>query len=255
MRTEDAALLLLLAAVLAAMAVWGVRKLPRMNPPAEAKPQWRSEWWRAFPEQPVLLSDEPDTPQPLGTEIAWLAVRCEDPERVIAALDIPGQRANWATGLAAARQGDGLFVSLSVDGFVLVVFRDTLPEAGDLHLLPSEDWYDDEEWAVRVTAFDEVQSFDISDKEAYYGWEQVISGRLVRRQIRQGYRVYADEGAMTEGELMAARQGIARRGTGAPFTAEDVMDIAAAWGVDPRFERTYSPSVGWLCRLDGWEED
>ena len=255
MRTEDAALLLLLAAVLAAMAVWGVRKLRRMNRQAEAKPQWRSEWWRAFPEQPVLLSDEPDTPQPLGTEIAWLAIRCEEPERVIAALDMPGQQANWATGLAADRQGDGLFVSPLVDGFVLVVFRDTLPEAGDLHLLPSEDWYDDEEWAVRVTAFDEVQSFDISDKEAYYGWEQVISGRLVRRQIRQGYRVYADEGAMTEGELMAARQGIARRGTGAPFTAEDVMDIAAAWGVDPRFERTYSPSVGWLCRLDGWEED
>ena len=251
MRTEDAALLLLLAAVLAAMAVWGVRKLRRMNRQAEAKPQWRPEWWRAFPEQPVLLSDEPDTPQPLGTEIAWLAIRCEEPERVIAALDMPGQQANWATGLAAARQGDGLFVSPLVDGFVLVVFRDTLPEAGDLHLLPSEDWYDDEEWAVRVTAFDEVQSFDISDKEAYYGWEQVISGRLVRRQIRQGYRVYADEGGMTEGEALAARQGIASRGTGAPFTAENVMDIAAAWGVDPRFEKEYPPSVGWLCRRDG----
>ena len=251
MRTEDAALLLFLAVVLAAMAVWGVRKLRRMNRQAEAKPQWRPEWWRAFPEQPVLLSDEPDTPQPLGTEIAWLAIRCEEPERVIAALDMPGQRANWATGLAAARQGDGLFVSLSVGGFVLVVFRDTLPEAGDLHLLPSEDWYDDEEWAVRVTAFDEVQSFDISDKEAYYGWEQVISGRLVRRQIRQGYRVYADEGGMTEGEALAARQGIASRGTGAPFTAENVMDIAAAWGVDPRFEKEYPPSVGWLCRRDG----
>ena len=33
------------------------------------------------------------------------------------------------------------------------------------------------------------------------------------------------------------------------------MDIAASWGVDPRFERTYSPSVGWLCRLSGWKED
>ena len=27
-------------------------------------------WWRAFPEQPVLLSDEPDIPEPLGTEIS-----------------------------------------------------------------------------------------------------------------------------------------------------------------------------------------
>ena len=255
MRTEDTALLLFLAVVLAAMAVWGVRKLRRMNRQAEAKPQWRPEWWRAFPEQPVLLSDEPDTPQPLGTEIAWLAVRCEDPERVIAALDIPGQRANWATGLAAARQGDGLFISPPVDGFVLVVFQDALPEAGDLHLLPSEDWHDDEEWAARAALFDEVQSFDVSDRRAYYGWEQVISGRLAHRQIRQGYRVYADEGAMTEGEALAARQGIASRGTGAPFTAENVMDIAAAWGVDPRFEKEYPPSVGWLCRRDGWKED
>lgn len=167
------------------------------------------------------------------------------------AMGLSGRRANWATGLAAARQGDGLFISPPVDGFVLVVFQDALPEAGDLHLLPSEDWHDDEEWAARAALFDEVQSFDVSDRRAYYGWEQVISGRLAHRQIRQGYRVYADEGAMTEGEALAARQGIASRGTGAPFTAENVMDIAAAWGVDPRFEKEYPPSVGWLCRRDG----
>ena len=255
MRTERAVFLLFLAGLLLVLVVGGYQMIveekrwaarPRPAPKREAD---------TLSSSLIELSTEPDAPQPLGAEIAWLAIRCEEPERVIAALDMPGQQANWATGLAAARQGDGLFVSPPVDGFVLVVFRDTLPEAGDLHLLPSEDWYDDEEWAVRVTAFDEVQSFDISDKEAYYGWEQVISGRLVRRQIRQGYRVCADEGAMTEGELLAARAGIARRRAGAPFTAEDVMDIAAAWGVDPRFERTYSPSVGWLCRLDGWEED
>ena len=63
--------------------------------------------------------------------------------------------------------------------------------------------------------------------------------------------MYADEWGMTEGEALAARQGIASRGTGAPFTAENVMDIAAAWGVDPRFEKEYPPSVGWLCRRDG----
>ena len=29
---------------------------------------------------------------------------------------------------------------------------------------------------------------------------------------------------------------------------EDVLDIAAAWGVDPRFQKkTYPPSVGWVC--------
>ena len=29
---------------------------------------------------------------------------------------------------------------------------------------------------------------------------------------------------------------------------EDVLDIAAAWGIDPRFERkTYPPAAGWVC--------
>ena len=31
---------------------------------------------------------------------------------------------------------------------------------------------------------------------------------------------------------------------------EDVLNIAAAWGVDPRFEKTaYPPSAGWVCGL------
>ena len=31
---------------------------------------------------------------------------------------------------------------------------------------------------------------------------------------------------------------------------EDVLNIAAAWGVDPRFEKTtYPPSAGWLCTI------
>ena len=31
---------------------------------------------------------------------------------------------------------------------------------------------------------------------------------------------------------------------------EDVLNIAAAWGVDPRFEKTtYPPSAGWLCTV------
>ena len=31
---------------------------------------------------------------------------------------------------------------------------------------------------------------------------------------------------------------------------EDVLDIAAAWGVDPRFEKAaYPPSAGWVCGL------
>lgn len=33
-------------------------------------------------------------------------------------------------------------------------------------------------------------------------------------------------------------------------TEEDVLDLAAAWGVDPRMEAAaYPPSVGWICTV------
>ena len=33
-------------------------------------------------------------------------------------------------------------------------------------------------------------------------------------------------------------------------TEEDVLDLAAAWGVDPRMEAAaYPPSAGWICTV------
>ena len=37
---------------------------------------------------------------------------------------------------------------------------------------------------------------------------------------------------------------------GARPTGKDVLDIAAAWGLDPRFSRrVLPPSSGWLCTM------
>ena len=75
--SADAVKVLFWGTILLVMAVWGIRKLRTLNRQAEAKPQWQPEWWRAFPEQPVLLSDEPDIPEPLGTEISFVT-SCDD---------------------------------------------------------------------------------------------------------------------------------------------------------------------------------
>ena len=64
--SADAVKVLFWGTILLVMAVWGIRKLRTLNRQAEAKPQWQPEWWRAFPEQPVLLSVDPDIPEPPG---------------------------------------------------------------------------------------------------------------------------------------------------------------------------------------------
>lgn len=60
------------------------------------------------------LSQEPDGPEPFGYKTGWLAIRCQDPRRVLEALGGTDVRpANWKTGLAAAEgPGGKAFVSL-----------------------------------------------------------------------------------------------------------------------------------------------
>ena len=58
-------------------------------------------------------------------------------------------------------------------------------------------------------------------------------------------------GPMTEGSEFSPARARAAGGQGRPSTAEDVQDIAAAWGVDPRFEeyicRPWAGSAAWAA--------
>lgn len=199
---------------------------------------------------PPELSQVPDGPLPLGDEAAWLAIRCESPEQVIAALGFQwGLPANWSSGLAAVQDGDCVFISPLLDGFVLVVYGWGQPDM--LAVLPPGDDREDEVLLAFLYAmFPEVQRFAVSDREAFFWWEKALSGAPVRRHIRQGDRVLLDYGALTDEELEAGRRQVLQKGSDVPFSAEDVLDIAAAWGIDPRFEtKSYPPSTGWLCYL------
>ena len=63
---------------------------------------------------PAQVSQEPDGPVPFGYKTTWMALRCDDPERVISALRPRlRQSANWTTGLAAveAQMERRVFVS------------------------------------------------------------------------------------------------------------------------------------------------
>ena len=84
-----------------------------------------------------------------------------------------------------------------------------------------------------------------------------MNGETVRKYAYEAEAedtVFADIGPLTPEELALgfdrfpqAEQ--AEGGENVPGE-EDVLNIAAAWGVDPRFEKTtYPPSAGWLCTI------
>lgn len=198
--------------------------------------------YREAEDEPIL-STEPDAPVPFGYKTGWLVVRCQDPQRVLAALDALDVRlANWSTGLAAVGGPDErVFVSPVLDGWVLAV---DLMELGDSRVLLER----------LAEEFEEVQFFATHRVTEYHAWIKYENGVLIR-----DYCYCGDQGAVLRdvGELTAAEQALGftrfpRKGQEADCTdfpcEEDVLDLAAAWGVDPRFEKkTYPPSVGWLC--------
>lgn len=188
------------------------------------------------------LSQEPDGPEPFGYKTGWLAIRCQDPRRVLETLGGTDVRpANWKTGLAAAEgPGGQVFVSPSLDGWVLAV---GLLELGE-----------DRALLERLAAeFEEVQFFATHRVTEHHAWLRYQKGALVRDYCYSGDQgaVERDAGALTPEEQALGFGRFPRKGDagGESFPCEeDVLDIAAAWGADPRFARKKDPpSTGWVC--------
>ena len=188
------------------------------------------------------LSAQPDGPVPFGYKTAWLAIRCTDPNQAAEALYCRNlQRANWATGLPRSGEtGGALFCAPVMDGFVLVIGQNlfTLTERRD-------------ELETLAGRFPEVQYFASHRISSSYCWARYEAGRCIR-----AYGIADGEVLWNTGELTPQERSIGfdafpvpgAEETGRWADEEDVLDIAAAWGIDPRFEtKTYPPSAGWIC--------
>ena len=215
----------------------GASRRERPRKEAAREPEFHGPVYTVdYQEVPEDPAPAPDGPMPFGYKTAWLAVKCEDPARVLAALEPSScQTANWATGLAAAYGGQGRFVSPCLDGFVLVVGGEELPEGGG-----------------RLAAqFPAVQFFASHRVSGYCRWGMYENGVLTREYCHADGALLRDEGGWTPEELALGFARFPRQDwpEGEDFPdEEDVLDLAAAWGVDPRFEKkTYPPSTGWLC--------
>lgn len=186
----------------------------------------------------------PDTPIPFGYKTGWLCVRSDDPERVMAVLNVQDKReCNWSMGLEKAGENGTVFVSPALDGFVLVI--------GILEPRPEQL----QQWAA---SFSELQYFGTHRVVDYHSWARYLDGVLIRGYtfIGEAGEVIWEEGKLTPEELALGAEHFPKAEAeidwaSAEFPDEEtVLSLAAAWGIDTSFEgAVYPAGTGWLCVL------
>lgn len=187
----------------------------------------------------------PDKPVPFGYKNSWLCIRAGSPEEVIEKIGLKSPRVcGWNDGICG---GHGVFVSPVLDGYVLVVgwgmdVLDTDPARLD----------------GLAKKFPELQFFSTHRVAEYHAWVKYLSGELIRGY---GYcggegEVFMNRGAVTPEEKELGLDNLIASTDDDWETREfpdeqNVLDIAAAWGVDTLFQsKTYPESTGFLCEYN-----
>lgn len=187
----------------------------------------------------------PDKPVPFGYKNSWLCIRANSPEEVIEKIGLKNPRvSNWNDGV----YGDhgGVFVSPVLDGYVLVIGWD-----GDI--LDTNPARLDE----LAKKFLELQFFSTHRVSEYHVWAKYVGGEMIR-----GYGYCGDIGEvlLNRGEVTdeEAELGLANLlpDNDADWDSHDfadeqnVLDIAAVWGIDTLFRgKQYPESTGFNCEV------
>jgi hypothetical protein len=212
----------------------------------EATPERRDT--RATPPANPPIDPTPDRPCFFGA--CWLAIRTEDPESAMVQLRLNESRpANWKSGLVfAAQSTDHVFVSPSVDGWVLVTGAiptlDRGPNDGCISLL---EYLGD--------TFKTVCFFGYHSME-YYAWARADDGHVVRAFAHDSFEVLCEFGATTsvedhldffqdidddEDEVDDAYV--------QPIDEDAVLNVASEWAINPMVldKMNLPASSGWVA--------
>ena len=217
----------------------------------------------------VVLACEPDTPKPFGMSMAWIAVRSEDCDRIVAALGLTETLdANWNAGVGAIYDPDfadsHVFVSPPVRGFTFI--------AGVPLPLPAGRGFMDKltPLAMRLgNEFKDVQYFASFPEIDLFAWLRIEKGRVVRAFAIGDEGVIWDRGRLTPQEralglkLFELRGIKGRRGdTGEAIilhpTEEQVWRMASGWSLDPSRLDTiaHAPAIGLVARApERWRSE
>ena len=192
---------------------------------------------------------EPDFPCPFGYKISWYAIKNETPQSIVEKLKLKviGE-SNWQNGIDRVHNlQNSAFVSPPLDDYVLVI-----------GISP-----DDEHEIVKKHAlsFKELQYFGTHRVVEYHAWAKFIDGKIIR-----SYCYVGESGEVTwcEGDITFEEKSLGfdkfPSSTEETFSdefdygnlpnEENVLDIAKAWGIDPRFEgKTYEKGTGFICKF------
>ena len=165
----------------------------------------------------------------------WLAVRGQNPHAVESALAVHNPRAcSWSDALATPFE-PRLFISPSVQGWILVMGCD-LPDPAD----------DIDECFKFLTGLSrklgEVQFFSRNRAVSHHGWARLEDGKVVRAYAWAGETLW-DQGIPTDSERdlklrclayteSSEALSLAEREVFA-LNTERVVRLAAAWSIDP----------------------
>lgn len=192
------------------------------------------------PEAPDALT--PDSPLPFGYKTGWLCIQSDDPQTVMEALSLwDSTPCNWAEGLKQAGEGGKVFVSPSLDGYVLVV-----------------GWTEEklENLSPLAAGSPQLQYFASHRVADYYAWAKYEDGKLLRGYAYVGDRdeVAWDQGELTPEEIALGAERFPKMGEECDWDEvefpdeETVLALAAAWGVDTSFEeKEYPAALGWVA--------
>lgn len=190
------------------------------------------------------VPSEDDSPVPFGHKMAWYTIRASSPESVIEKMGLKKIKpCDWKEGIETIYENsEQIFITPTTDGWVLAIG----------YPFDSID-------ARYVSLFEDLQYYCTHSTVEYHIWAKYSGGSVVRAYAFLGE---TGEVEMNEGELTSEEKslGFAELPISTEMVysdsypripeEEDVLNIAAAWGVDPSFN---TPVVcegnGYLCYL------
>ncbi|MBT3068770.1 hypothetical protein [Rhodoferax sp. U11-2br] len=159
----------------------------------------------------ALFDQTPDSPEGFGFKSSWFAVKTQEPKRVAEILGLVDlQRANWASGIAAAYSFNSkpngnkyVFISPPVTGWVLVVglalpYPDRRSQGRNANI----DSRFNAMFGALVANFDEVQFFGSYRVVGFEAWGRANGGRIEREFCYADGEVYANVGPQTSVEKL-----------------------------------------------------
>lgn len=219
-----------------------------------------------IPDDHPPLDDTPDHPADFGLKTCWLAVKTEEPERVLTLLKAQDvRRANWQNGIHVAywasrkKYQENIyvpFISPSVRGWVFVV---GVPPLEAAHLPTTQHF--EALTAPLVAHFPEVQAFGSYRVVDYVAWAKAVDGQWLRCFAYADGEILQNEGAQTAEERqlgLIELHGLEfAEGEFEAWIDCDGSDefmplkLAGLWSINPDDlpEMDIAPGVGWVGRI------